>query len=171
MIGRAIRYFILLFIISLSGYLIIEGRNMQVITTEIEISAPPEKVWTILADINKWHEWSPIINKSSGEFSEGAHLNITMMGKQTGEDGPQYKPTLIKLVPNEYLSWSAKMMAGFIFTNGKIIELTKTEDGTKLVHKETFKGLMAPLMCGQMETSVPPMLKMMNLALKKLAEK
>jgi hypothetical protein len=63
------------------------------------------------------------------------------------------------------------MMAGFIFTNYKIFELVKTSTGTKLIHTESFKGLLAPIFCGQMEEGVPPMLKSMNDALKILAEK
>ena len=144
---------------------------MQVITTEIEISAPPEKVWSILSNINQWQEWSPIINHSAGEFTEGATLSMTMMGKSPEQDGPKYKPVITKIIPNQHFSWKAKMMAEFIFTNGKIIELAKSETGTKLIHKETFKGLMASLMCGQMEKGVPPMLKKMNQAIKELAEK
>ena len=63
------------------------------------------------------------------------------------------------------------MVVGFILTNEKIIELEKTDTGTKLTHKETFKGLMAAAMKGQTEKGVPPMLNMMNDALKKLAER
>ena len=47
-------------------YLAIEGRNMQTIETEIEISASPSKVWSIITDINKWQEWIPTINASQG---------------------------------------------------------------------------------------------------------
>ena len=62
------------------------------------------------------------------------------------------------------------MMAGFIFTNDKIIELEATAVGTKVTHTETFKGLMVPLMRGQLEKGVPPILNMMNEALKNIAE-
>jgi len=63
------------------------------------------------------------------------------------------------------------MLTGFIFTNYKVLELEETESGTRLIHKEMFKGLLAPIFCGQMEKGVPPMLNSMNQALKELAEK
>jgi hypothetical protein len=152
-------------------YLSIEGSEMQEIKTEIEILAPPAKVWSILADINNWQEWSPIINASNGEASIGSKLSITMMGKEEGKDGPKYNPVIEELNEPHYFRWRAHMLAGFIFTNDKIFELEETKSGTRLTHTETFKGLLAPIFCGQMEKGVPPMLNSMNKALKELAEK
>jgi len=152
-------------------YLAIEGSEVQEIKTEIEISAPPSKVWEIITDINRWQEWSPIINASHGATSVGSKLNITMVGKEEGKDGPQYNPIITNLNEQRYFRWRAHMLAGFIFTNDKIFELKETESGTRLTHTETFKGLLAPIFCGQMEKGVPPMLNSMNTALKELAEK
>ncbi len=152
-------------------YLAINGRKMQTIKTEIEIAAPPAKVWSILTDIEKWQDWSPTINASQGEASVDSTLTITMMSKEAGKDGPKYNPKIIQLDEPKYFHWRAHMMAGFIFTNDKIIELEETESGTKVIHSETFKGLMAALMKSQMEKGVPPMLNMMNDGLKETAEK
>lgn len=144
---------------------------MKTITTEINISAPPKKVWDILTDINNWQTWSSVIIKSQGVASMGAKLNITMIGKKEGVDGPNYSPIITKLEEERNLSWTATMMAGFIMTNGKILELEETPTGTRLIHKETFSGLMSVIMWSHMETGVPPMLNAMNKALKDLAEK
>ncbi len=144
---------------------------MQTIGTEIDIEAPCEKVWAIITNVDKWHEWSPTINASEGKAEVGSVVTITMMSKEAGKDGPKYSPKIIKMDEPKYFHWRAHMMAGFIFTNDKIIELEPTATGTKVIHKETFKGLMAALMKGQMEKGVPTMLNMMNEALKELAEK
>jgi len=167
------KIFIILLAITCVGltYLAIAGNDMQEIKTEIEISAAPSEVWNIITDINNWQEWSPIINASKGEVSIGSKLSITMMGKEEGKDGPKYNPIIEELNEPHYFRWRAHMLAGFIFTNDKIFELEKTESGTRLIHTETFKGLLAPIFCGQMEKGVPPMLNSMNKALKELAEK
>lgn len=144
---------------------------MQEIKTEVEISAPPSKVWDIISDINRWQEWSPTVLASNGVASVGSELTITMIGKEEGKDGPKYKPIITELSEPNYFRWRAHMLAGFIFTNDKIFELKETSSGTLLTHTETFKGLLAPLFCGQMEKGVPPMLNSMNKALKDLAEK
>ena len=62
------------------------------------------------------------------------------------------------------------MIASFMFSNEKIIELEATDSGTKLLHKETFQGIMAAMMRSQMENGVAPMLNSMNEALKAIAE-
>jgi len=152
-------------------FLAIKGNSVQEIKTEIDIAAPPSKVWSIIMDIDAWHEWSPIINASEGKPSIGSNLNITMMSDKKGEDGPNYSPVIIELKEQESFHWRAHMMAGFIFTNDKIFKLEKTETGTHLTHIETFKGLMAPLMSGSVKKNVPSMLDSMNKALKNLAEK
>ncbi len=152
-------------------YLVIAGSKLQEIKTDIEISAPPSKVWSILSDINKWQEWSPIIKESRGAATVGSELTIGMIGKTEGEPGPVYNPVITELDEPKHLRWKAHMLSGFIFTNYKILELEETGSGTRLIHKELFRGLLAPIFCGQMEEGVPPMLNSMNQALKELAEK
>ena len=152
-------------------YLAVSGNELREIKTEIEISASPAKVWSILADINNWQKWSPIIKESQGTASVGSELTMVMIGKKEGEEGPIYNPVITELDAPKHLRWRAHMLAGFIFTNYKVLELEATSSGTRLVHKEMFKGLFAPIICGQMEKGVPPMLNSMNNALKELAEK
>ena len=151
-------------------YLAVAGNKLQEITTEIEIAAPPSKVWSILADIDKWQEWSPIIKGSHGIASVGSELTITMIAKEQGKEGPTYSPIITELDEPKYLRWRAHMFSGLIFTNYKVLVLEETGSGTRLTHKEMFKGLLAPIVCGQMEKGVPPMLHSMNQALKDLAE-
>lgn len=120
---------ILLIVIALVGagiiYLAVAGNKLQEITTEIEISAPPSKVWSILTDINSWQEWSPVIKDSHGTASVGSELTITMIGKEQGKDGPKYNPIITELDEPNYLRWRAHMLTGFIFTNYKVLELEK----------------------------------------------
>ncbi len=164
--------FILLMVLgTVLVYLAMAGSKTQIVKTEINISAPPDKVWSIITDINKWQDWSPIINASQGESSIGSKLSITMMSKEEGKDGPKYNPVITELKQPNYFLWRAHMMSELVFTNEKIFEMKETATGTHLTHTETFKGLMAPLMAGSVEENVPGMLDSMNKALKELAEK
>jgi len=143
---------------------------MREISTEIEIAAPIADVWRILTNIDDWADWSPIINKASGNAALGSSLNITMMGKEAGKDGPAYSPTITILdAPNSF-RWSTKMMGGFMMTNDKLFELEETSVGTRVVHNELFSGLMALMFWSNFEKHVPTMLDAMNEALKAKAE-
>jgi len=146
---------------------------MREIKTEIEIAAPPAKVWNILTDIEKWKDWSPVIVDSSGTASLGSKLRITMCGKdgKEGKAGPTYEPVITIFEAPKKLQWKATMMAEFVMTNGKVLELEETASGTRLIHRETFSGMMIPMMWGHMEIGVPPILNSMNEALKSMAEK
>ena len=152
-------------------YLYQEGKDMREISSEIEIAAPPAKVWGLITQFDRWHEWSPIIKASSGRAGLGEKIDITMVGMSEESTGPRYSPTITVFDEPKNLRWRAHMMAPIVFTNDKLFELEETPSGTRLVHKELFSGLLAPIFCGQMEEGVPPMLDAMNMALKELAEK
>ena len=143
---------------------------MQEISTEIQLACSAEAAWKAISNIDGWADWSPIINASKGQLSLGEKLDITMCGPQEGKDGPRYKPKVIELEDGVRFRWRAHMIAGFLFTNEKLIELHPQGNGCKLVHKELFSGILAPVFCGQMEKGVPPMLNKMNEALKKKLE-
>jgi len=142
---------------------------MREISSEIEIEASPEAVWNVLVDIGNWAEWNPIIADASGDLRIGAKLAIRMKGENNSE-GPAYSPVLTAFQKPELIRWRAKMMAEFLFRNDKILELQRTDKGTKLMHKELFKGLLVPVFWSKMESGVPDMLDRMNQACKEKVE-
>ena len=34
---------------------------MAVFSTTIDIDAPPARVWQVMSDVERWHEWTPSI--------------------------------------------------------------------------------------------------------------
>jgi uncharacterized protein YndB with AHSA1/START domain len=44
------------------------------ISREIEIDAPPDAVWAVLADTGAYPEWNPFVRRLSGELREGERL-------------------------------------------------------------------------------------------------
>ena len=163
---------LIIFIVILASCLILwtKGNTMREIRTEIEIAAPPTKVWSILTDFDNWKNWNPIIDQASGTASLGSELSMTMRGED-GKDGPKYMPIVTNFEEPKLFRWRAKMMAGFLFTNDKVFELEETGAGTRLIHKELFSGMMVPMMWSKFDEGVPPMLNSMNDALKRTAEK
>ncbi|MGV7222128.1 MAG: SRPBCC family protein [Nitrospinales bacterium] len=143
---------------------------MREIRTEIEIAAPLTKVWSILTDIDSWKEWNPIVTQASGVASLGSTLSVTMCDDD-GKDGPKYSPTITILEEPKQFRWRAKMMAGFLMTNDKLLELEEISSGTRLIHKELFSGILVPIFWSKLEKGCPQMLNSMNDALKNLAEK
>ncbi len=71
--------------------------------TEIEIAAPAERVWTIMADVDRWHEWTPSIREvrrlGGAPLAVGARALIRQPGF------PPALWTVTALVPGERFSW------------------------------------------------------------------
>ena len=136
---------LIIFIIILASCLLLwtKGNTMREIRTEIEIAAPPTKVWSILTDFDNWKNWNPIVNQVSGVASLGSELSVTMRGDD-GKDGPKYMPIVTNFEEPKFFRWRGKMMAEFLFTNDKVFELEETGSGTRLIHKELFSGMLVP---------------------------
>ena len=77
---------------------------MREIRTEIDIAAPPTKVWGILTDFDNWKNWNPIINQASGTVSLGSELSMTMRGDD-GKDGPKSMPIVTNFEEPMFFRW------------------------------------------------------------------
>lgn len=156
-------------IISFFLILLIKGGEIKEIKTEIEIKASPQKVWDILIDINRWNEWNPTVNKVDGNIKIGNKINIVMRDED-GKDGAKYTPIITQNNEPLLLEWHANMISDFFFSNDRIFELRKSNNGTFLINKEIFKGLLVPLFWNKFNDYVPSILKKMNIALKEEVE-
>jgi len=163
--GKALYIPLLILAVALM-YLWEKGREPLEISTEIEISAPPQQVWDVIADIDKWEQWAPLIASATGVALYGNTVSITMAGKHEYQQGPSYHPVITRLEEPYYLSWRAVMMAGFLITNEKVLELEQTAAGTRVIHKELFRGMLVPVVNGKLNDNVPYMLQSLNKALK-----
>lgn len=142
---------------------------MLEISSEVEIAADSHKVWKVLADLKGWSSWNPIILNVAGDLVQAGTVEVTMKGKD-GKAGGKYTAKILAAESARKMHWTAHMIAGFLFQNEKIIELTDRNGRTLLTHKETFNGFLVPLFWGKMEKWVPSMLNSMNSALKKKVE-
>jgi len=143
---------------------------MKEINTKIEISSTSDEVWKVLMDIPNWSKWNPIVNKIEGNLKVGEELSITMSDSK-GNDGKKYKSIITEIDKNERFSFIAIMMAKFMFSAERIIELQTTETGTVFTQREIYTGLMVSLFWKKLSTDATEMLNSMNMALKKEVEK
>ncbi|MBL4755410.1 MAG: SRPBCC domain-containing protein [Flavobacteriales bacterium] len=143
---------------------------MKEINTEIEILSTPDEVWQILMELPNWSKWNPIVNKIEGDLKIGGELSITMSNSK-GDNGKKYKSIIVELDENKRFSFIATMMAKFMFSAERIIELRATEKGTIFIQREIYTGLMVSLFWKKLSTDATEMLNSMNKALKKEVEK
>ena len=142
---------------------------MRELRTEIQISAPIDKVWQVLTDCDHWKDWNPTVNRASGNASASSKLSITIRGKD-GKDSASYQPVVLEAEPPKSFRWRATMMAGLLFKNDRVFELREENGETTFIHKEEYSGLMVPMAWKKMSKFAMAHLEQMNKALKDTLE-
>ncbi len=136
------------------------------IRTAIEIDAPKEEVYAVLADIESYPEWNPYHRKVEGKFEEGAALTIFVLrpdGKEV-----EVPPHMMRIIENEEITWGGGIRGIFYGVHSFVLE-TQTSGKTLLKHNEDFSGFAITF------ADLPPDIiaegyHRMNVALKKLVE-
>jgi hypothetical protein len=77
------------------------------IVTEIEINAPPSRVWQILTDFEKYQTWNPFIKKISGIPARNEKLEVHMPDPRGGT--MVFTPTILVAESNRQLRWLGKL--------------------------------------------------------------
>lgn len=139
---------------------------MKEIRSVEDIRAPPERVWEVLTDFQKYSEWNQFIYKVSGKAVQGEKLEIwirTPAGKER-----HYEPTIVKVNNGRELRWLGKSF----FLDGEHIFTLEKLDGeiTRLTQREIFKGLLTHFFNNTTDKDIAAGFETMNLALKRRAE-
>jgi hypothetical protein len=116
---------------------------MRVISTEIEIDAPPAAVWAVLTDFAGYPEWNPFITDASGTLAVGEVLTLRML--PSGK--PQtFTPEVLAVREDAELRWLGALRWSWLFSAEHRFALSSVGDGTRLVHSEVFRGVLVPLL-------------------------
>jgi hypothetical protein len=139
------------------------------IVTEIEINAPPSRVWEVLTDFEKYPTWNPFIKKISGEAERNEKLEVHMPDPRGGT--MNVTPTVLVSEKGRELRWLGRS-EGDVF-NGEHRFLIKPIENNKIhfVQSEEFTGSMVESLEEWLDTAVKQNFEDMNIALKQRAEK
>ena len=140
------------------------------IQTQIDIDAPPKRVWAVLTDFERHPTWNPFIREIRGEPREGAQLYVRL----APPDGKPmtFKPVVTSAEPNRAFAWLGKLFASWVFAGAHRFRLEPlAADWTRFHHGEAFSGLLVPLIKRRLDTDTRRGFELMNEALKAEAEK
>jgi len=141
---------------------------MKELRTEIEIQASPEKVWQILADLDKWPEWNPFIHHAIGKAKVGEKVDITV---RSASKEMTLHCTVSKAEPNRELRWKYHVILPGLFRgeHSFIIE-PMGANKVRFIDREVFNGLLVPLQAKDIDTNSRLGFEAMDKALKARAE-
>ena len=137
--------------------------------TEITIDATPERVWEILTDLPSYRSWNPFVIASAGRVAVGQRLVNRL--QPPGGRAVTFKPTVTIVEPTTTFEWLGRLGLPGIFDGRHRFDLEPTADGgTRLTHREFFRGLLVPLFRSSLDTTTKRGFELMNEALKERAE-
>jgi hypothetical protein len=140
---------------------------MRTISASIDIAAPPDQVWAVLADLDSYKEWNPFIQSASGQLTEGAKLTL---GLVPAEGRPAtFRPRVLVAKPGVMLRWIGRLIMPGIFDGTHQFALEDRGGSTHLTQSESFSGILIPFTSGLI-TRTETDFRNLNQALKQRVE-
>jgi hypothetical protein len=141
---------------------------VQVLHSEIEIDAPPERVWRVLTDFDAYPEWNPFIRSIEGDPEVGSRLRVRI--EPPGSRGMTFKPTVQAAEPARELRWLGRLFVPGLMDGEHRLALEPLDGGrSRFIQSERFSGVLVGLL-GRMLAATEQGFKQMNEALKRRAE-
>ena len=110
---------------------------MRDFTTSIDIAAPPNRVWEVMSDIDRWHEWTPSVSGVSrlrdAPFAVGTRAVVRQ---------PKFPPAMWKITsiePGRSFTW-VSVAPGFRAVGHHAVEPTPT--GSRATLSLTMHGVL-----------------------------
>jgi len=115
---------------------------MKRIRTTARLDQPPERVWDILADFDRYAEWNPLNIQARGEARLGARIPMTFLNlaKPGGGDVIRQTVRLVACERGRSLAWAGNIP--LLFRGRHHFELEPDGEGTLLRHGEDLAGLI-----------------------------
>lgn len=113
---------------------------MPIIRTEAVIAAPPEAVWAVLADFDRYEAWNPLNIRARGKAELGAKVRMTFLNLARPGSTIDQTVTVTTCEPGRALAWSGKVP--LLFHGRHHFALEAAAGGTRLRHGEDLGGLI-----------------------------
>lgn len=142
---------------------------MKELKTEIIINSEPERVWSILTNFDKFHEWNPFIRSIKGTKKVGDQLTVKIQPSKGRI--MTFKPVILKFEKNKELRWLGKLLFKGIFDGEHYFKLYANNNGTTtFIQGEMFSGLLVSFL-GNVLDKTKSGFDLMNKAIKEECEK
>jgi hypothetical protein len=141
----------------------------RVLTSSVEINAPPQRIWQILNDFNSYPEWNPFIVEIAGTPIKGAKIIVSIWppeGKRM-----RFRPKILTAEPNNELRWLGRVWFPGVFDGEHAFELEALDGSrTRFTQSESFKGILVGRFKKTLDRTQRGF-ELMNEALKQRAER
>jgi hypothetical protein len=142
---------------------------MRELTSRIDIDAPRERVWAVLADFGAYPDWNPFIRRILGPLEPGARLEVRIA--PPGGRAMTFRPTVRTVEQNQEIAWLGRLLVPGVIDGEHHFQLAALPGGgTSFTQRERFSGILVSLTGGTLEKTQRGF-EEMNAALKQRAER
>ncbi len=139
------------------------------IDTHVEIEASARRVWEVLADFPAYALWNPFIVTIAGAVLRGGRLTVAI--RPPGARGMTFRTIVLAADPHRELRWLGRLILPGLFDGEHVFTIAPFSPGrVRFAQRETFRGLLVPLMTRSLWEGTRRGFEEMNLALKRRAE-
>ena len=110
--------------------------------TTVPIAAPPEAVWTVLADPVGYADWNPEIVRIDGRFALGER--VTARVHIGGGVMRSVRMRVIGFQPPVRMEWTGGLPLG-LFVGRRVFSVTPRDDGAEFRMTLRMTGILSPL--------------------------
>jgi hypothetical protein len=135
--------------------------------SEVEIEAPLSRVYSVLLDFARYHEWNPYLPVVRGELVVGGKLTIEL----SLPEGKTYElsPEVTHVTENQELRWRSSWLLPALLEAEHFFQLREHAGKTRVMQGQDFSGFLLRF-AGNSLTLAARGAVYMNQALKKRAE-
>lgn len=135
----------------------------------IGIQAPAEAVWALVADVDRWPQWSGLYSAAKGVVRIGEKHEVVV--NLLGHKPVRVTSTVVDWVPNEQLHLEIRMLGG-LMRSVRYFEIEHlTATACIFANGEMFGGLLGPAIARRLRRPIREGFRSMGEAAKALAEK
>jgi hypothetical protein len=141
---------------------------MRELRSEIDIAAPPERVWAVLTKFEAYPEWNPFMRSVVGSCETGSRLTVRI--EPPGARGMTFEPTILSAEPRRELRWLGRLLVPGLFDGEHRLSIEPLNGGgARFVQSERFSGLLVGLFAKTLAATQRGF-EQMNVALKRRVE-
>jgi hypothetical protein len=137
--------------------------------SEVKVQASPERVWEVLTDFAAYPDWNPFIVQAGGRAAPGSRLELRM--RLPGRRPTTFRPQVLEAEPARRLRWLGHLLVPGLFDGEHRFTVEPAGPGrARVTQRETFRGLLAPLLLAFIAGPTLEGFRQMNRALQARAE-
>jgi hypothetical protein len=136
--------------------------SQRAYSTQIDIDAPAEQVWSVVTNFESYHTWNPLLTDVQGDLVVGGDLRVR------AAFAPMAVSATVTAVdkPNRF-EWEDHVPLNLLKPVFSVLLLPLPENRTRVAIAETFTGPLLPVMGRRLDTQMPSLYDAMGKALAK----